>query len=219
MGELLERERAAKGDDAANRLQMRLLETAQLDDALAGVRFLRALPGVDARRVAVVGHSFGGSLTLLLAERDKSLRAAIDFAGGAASWQRSSYLRTRLISAVSRLRTPVFFIHAANDFSVAPGEVLDATMARLGEIHRLKVFRACGHTADEGHNFVYLGLASWETDVFAFLDKYMRRYSTKERRLSKPNQAMQPTAGRRTASLYFMKTRLLQATLASASGS
>ena len=34
----------------------------------------------------------------------------------------------------------------------------------------------------------------------------------------KPNQAMQPTAGRRTASLPFMKTRSLQATRALASG-
>ncbi len=34
----------------------------------------------------------------------------------------------------------------------------------------------------------------------------------------RPNQAMQPTAGRCTASLYFMKTRPLQATLALASG-
>ncbi len=33
-----------------------------------------------------------------------------------------------------------------------------------------------------------------------------------------PNQAMQPTAGPRTASLHFMKTRLLQFTLAVASG-
>jgi hypothetical protein len=33
-----------------------------------------------------------------------------------------------------------------------------------------------------------------------------------------PNQAIQPTAGRRTASLSFMKTRPLQATLALASG-
>jgi hypothetical protein len=34
----------------------------------------------------------------------------------------------------------------------------------------------------------------------------------------RPNQTMQPTTGRRTASLHFMKTRSLQATLALASG-
>ncbi len=34
----------------------------------------------------------------------------------------------------------------------------------------------------------------------------------------RPNHAIQPTAGRRTSSIYFMKTRPLQATLALASG-
>jgi len=34
-------------------------------DALAGLAFLRARPDIDSRRVVVVGHSFGGSLSLL----------------------------------------------------------------------------------------------------------------------------------------------------------
>ena len=36
--------------------------------------------------------------------------------------------------------------------------------------------------------------------------------------MKSPNQTMQPTAGRRYALLYFMKTRSLQAMLAPASG-
>ena len=36
--------------------------------------------------------------------------------------------------------------------------------------------------------------------------------------MKSPNQPMQPTAGRRTAWLHFMKTRPLQFTLALASG-
>jgi len=169
---LVRRERAAKGDDAANRLQLRLLETEELNDELSGLTFLRSLPGVDSRRVSVVGHSFGGPLALLLAERDPSLRAVVSFGGAAASWPRSSYLRERLLGAVKKLTTPVFFIYAANDYSITPGEVLDAELARLGKVHRLKVFPAFGQTVSEGHNLIYLSVASWEREVFAFLAEH-----------------------------------------------
>lgn len=174
-GDLLKSERNNKGDDAANRLQVRLLETQQLDDARAGLSSLRKLPAVDPHRIGLIGHSFGGSLSLLLAEHDKSLRAVVDFAGAAKSWERSSYLRERLLSAVRRLKTPVFFVHAENDYSTIPGKALDGEMERLGKPHRLKVFQPCGQTEDEGHNFVFLCLPAWEADVFAFLDEHMRR--------------------------------------------
>jgi hypothetical protein len=61
------------------------------------------------------------------------------------------------------------------DFRFAPGKVLDAEMARRSKEHRLKLFPPFGKTADEGHGFVYLGVASWERDVFAFLDEHMKR--------------------------------------------
>lgn len=195
---LVERERAAKGDDAANRLQLRLLETDQLEDELSGLAFLRTLHSVDRRRVAVVGHSFGGSLALLLAERDQSLRAVVDFGGAAASWPRSSYLRERLLAAANKLTAPVFFIHAANDYSITPGEVLDAELARLGKTHRLKVFPACGQTVNEGHNFIYLSVETWEREVFAFLNEHTAR---KERGVRFVNRVPSPliTARRQAA--------------------
>jgi len=51
--------------------------------------------------------------------------------------------------------------------------------------------------------------ANYSTHVGGYLLRRCRKSS---------NQAMQPTAGRRTASLHFMKTRPLQATFALASG-
>src|SRR5215470_1073577 len=74
---LVQRERAAHGDDAANRLQVKLLEGEQLDDQLSALAVLRSLGIVDASRIALVGHSFGGSLALLIAERDPSIRAIV----------------------------------------------------------------------------------------------------------------------------------------------
>src|SRR4030095_712540 len=104
---------ADSGEDARNRLQLQLLETDHLDDALAGVAFLRSLGVVNPRRVVVIGHSFGGSLTLLVAERDSSLRAAIDFAGDAVSWRRSPKRRERLLPAGGPSVVPSLLVHAA----------------------------------------------------------------------------------------------------------
>jgi carboxymethylenebutenolidase len=174
MGQLLERERAAKGDEAANRLQLRLMESDHLADALAGLAFLRAMPDVDRRRIAIVGHSFGGSLTMLIAEREKSVRAVVNFAAAAASWDGSAELRERLIAAVAQITAPVFHIYAENDFSVAPGIVLATEMKRRSKPYRLKLFPRFGKSPDEGHWFVYLGVPIWQHDVFSFLDKHMK---------------------------------------------
>jgi dienelactone hydrolase len=174
-GDLMDRELAAKGQEARDRLQLRLLATEEMGDALAGLAFLRAFPEVDAHDIGVAGHSFGGSLTLLVAERDTTLRAVVDFSGAAGSWGHSKRLRARLLAAVSRIVAPVFFIQAANDLSIAPGKALAAEMARLGKPYRLKIYPSVGRTTAEGHNFVHSGVATWEPDVFTFLDERMRR--------------------------------------------
>lgn len=173
--DLMNRELAAHGQEARNVLQMQLLENNEMSDALSGLAFLRALPEVDARDVALVGHSFGGSLTVLLAERDSNLRAVVVFSGAGYSWDRSPQLRARLLAAVARTTAPVFFIHAANDYSLTPGKALDARLRQLGKPHRLKIYPPLGRTAEEGHAFLYLGVSTWEPDVFAFLDEHMRR--------------------------------------------
>jgi hypothetical protein len=51
-------ESAATGQETGNALQMQLLESREMDDALCGLKFLRALPYVDARNVAASGGSF-----------------------------------------------------------------------------------------------------------------------------------------------------------------
>jgi len=173
--DLMDRELANHGQDARNKLQLELLQTDQLTDALAGLEFLRSLPEVDKRHIAVAGHSFGASLTLLIAERDSSLRAAIAFSGSTASWDRSPQLRARLIAAVDRTTVPIFFIEAANDYSIAPAKVLSAEMERLGKPHRLDIYPPVGQTADDGHGFVFLKVDMWERDVFDFLQEPMRR--------------------------------------------
>ncbi len=173
-GDLMARALAAQGQAGRNRVQLQLLED-ELHEVLDGLAFLRALPGVDRDRVAVAGHSFGGSLTILLAAREPTLRAAVAFSGSAYSWGLSPDLRELLLASVRRTTVPLFFIHAANDYSVAPGQALAAEMQRLGKPHRLEIYPTVGRTAREGHNLVYRNPTVWERDVLSFLDQHCGR--------------------------------------------
>ncbi len=121
-----------------------------------------------------MAHSFGGSLTVLQAARERDLRAVVIFSAAGYSWDRSVELRDRLLDAAGRIRAPCFFIHAANDYSLNPGKALDARLAELGRPHRLKIYPPIGRTPDDGHDFPLSGVPIWEADVFAFLDERMR---------------------------------------------
>ena len=175
VGDLLQREQERRGDDARKHLQLVLLTTDHLDDGMAALTYLKAMPQVDARHIAVIGHSFGGGLALLEAERDPSVRAVVTFGAAAASWDGSQELRTRLLSAVAAIDAPVLFIHAANDYSLTPGQTMATDRARLAKPCRLQIYPAVGTSASEGHNFIYTVVPVWESDVFAFLDARLKR--------------------------------------------
>jgi dienelactone hydrolase len=172
--DVLKEEETAKGPEARQRLQLELMTGPQLDDTLAALSFLRTLPKVDPRRIALVGHSFGGQLTLLATERDKNLRAAVTFGAAANSWGKSPELRSRLLTAVDSATFPIMLIHAANDYDTAPGRELAAELQRLHKTHVLKIYPAVGKTSDDGHNLVYNAIFRWEPDVLSFLDENVR---------------------------------------------
>jgi dipeptidyl aminopeptidase/acylaminoacyl peptidase len=175
MQNILQHEETAKGKEARQHLQFVLASTDHLDDVMAGLSFLKAAPAIDAKRVAIAGHSFGGQLTLLAAERDNTLRAAVAFAAAANSWERSSELRQRLLTAVNKATAPIMLIHAANDYSTAPGYALASELERLHKPHLLKVYPPVGRTSEDGHNFLYLASPRWEHDVFEFLDEHVKK--------------------------------------------
>ena len=175
IGELLDKERETKGVEAANLLQVQLQVTRELDDAVRAMTVLKTIPGVDTSRVGVVGHSFGGSLALLFAARDTAIKATVDFAGGAGSWDNNSLLRNTLIAAVNQLTCPVLFVFASNDYSVEPGRVLDAELERAGKVHQLNILPSFGKSAAQGHDIIYSAGEKWSPVVFQFLDQHMKR--------------------------------------------
>jgi dienelactone hydrolase len=170
MQDLLQREESAKGKEARQRLHYKLVTGDHLDDALAGLSFLKTVPGVNPKRIAIVGHSFGGVITLLSGEHDATIRAEVTFGAGANSWRLSNELRQRVLTAVDQTHAPIMLIHAANDYDTTPGTAIAAELERLHKPHLLKIYPALGHSSDDGHNLFYLGIAEWEPDVFQFLD-------------------------------------------------
>jgi dienelactone hydrolase len=175
MQDILQREEATKGKEARQHLQVVLATTDHLDDVLAALSFLKTAPAIDTKRIAIAGHSFGGQLTLLATERDKTVRAAVTFAAAANSWERSSELRHRLLAAADNGTAPIMLIQAANDYSTVPGQALANELTRLHKSHILKIYPPVGQTAEDGHNLLYLAIPRWEDDVFRFLDRHVKR--------------------------------------------
>jgi dienelactone hydrolase len=153
-----------------------MLTTDHLDDVMAGLAVLKkSVTNVDASRMAIGGHSFGGQLALLAAERDSTLRAAVTFAPAAIAWSTSADLRARLLKAVSNITMPMFFTYAANDHSTTAGEAFAAELTRLNRPFQLKIYPAVGDTPGAGHNAVHTDNATWEGDVFRFLDANLKK--------------------------------------------
>ncbi|HVO80962.1 MAG TPA: dienelactone hydrolase family protein [Terriglobales bacterium] len=174
MQDVLRREEKEKGKEARQHLQFKLLTTDQLDDVMAALAFLKTVPGIDTHRIAVAGNSFGGSLALLMAERDSTMRAAVTFAAAAGSWESSAEMRDRLFTAIRKMNAATMLIHAENDYSTAAGRALAEELQRLHKPHSLKISPKVGLTSDDGHNMLYENIPAWEDDVFKFLDQHVK---------------------------------------------
>jgi dienelactone hydrolase len=174
IGDLLDRGLKEKGPEERGKLMVKLLETDHLDDQLAALSYLKSLPFVDRKRIAVAGNSFGGIQAVLMAERGAGVRAAVDFAGAALTWAPSPFMRERMLTAVRSAKVPIYFIQAENDHDLSPSRVLAAEMQRLGKPHKIKIFPPFGKTAEDGHSFGYYGGETWGPEVFAFLNEAMK---------------------------------------------
>jgi predicted deacylase/dienelactone hydrolase len=159
----------ASGPEARSAKMAEYLTGVHLDDAMAGVAYLRAQPFVDKNRVAAAGNSFGGVVSSLLASRDVGLRAVINSAGAAQTWKASVHLRTALLGAARQARVPVLFMQAENDYDLTPSRALSAEMTAADKPNDVKFFPPFGTNTAEGHSFGYFGSLVWGATVLEFL--------------------------------------------------
>lgn len=152
---------------------------AETDDVLAAVEYLRGVPFADARRLAIVGWSVGGIVTMLALKRSSAFAAAVNQAGAALIWDSNSYVRDALDAAAERSMTPTLFMVAENDRTTVSVRAPAHIYGRRGVPYRLMVYEAFSPPAPTrlppGHAlFSEQGLHLWGGDVVQFLDRYLR---------------------------------------------
>ena len=174
--DVMKQDRETNGKDSSSQLMVKLMETEQLDDQLAGLAYLKSLPYVDVNRIGVIGCSYGGIETIFGAESDTAgYKAAVAMSPAAESWQGNKYLQDRLVKAVSGIDIPVFLIHPAKDASLEPGKILGAELERLGKTYELKIYpEDVGTEQQQEHCFGGPGGAEiWSADVLAYFAQYL----------------------------------------------
>ena len=156
---------------AAASTMVRLLDTEQFADQLAGLEWLQHQSFVQRGRIAAAGNSFGGVEAVLGAER-ANYCAVVDVAGGAESWAAAPGLRRLMEGAARRARAPVFFIQAENDYDLSPSRALAKSMHDAGKDADVKIYAKFGQSPTEGHSFAWRGSGLWGEDVLGFLSRH-----------------------------------------------
>lgn len=161
----------AHGRDAGLQYIAQLFASTQLDDELAGLTYLKTLTYVDKNRLAVVGCSYGGIMTLLGAERGDGYKAAVAMSPAAESWAGNPYLQKRLVQAVDNIKIPTLIVHPAHDANLQPGYTLGPEFQKLAKPYGLQIFPPFGKAVE--HCFAGgepgESLNVWKQDVLSFL--------------------------------------------------
>jgi dienelactone hydrolase len=158
-------------DEYDTQLARRLADESE--DVVAALEMLETRPGIDPAHIGVMGSSFGGTVTLLAAAACPRFRCAVEFAGAAMNWERAPKLRDTMHAAAARLTQPIFFLQAANDYSIGPTLDLARGLEGSGKVVESRVYPGFGLTKDEGHALCGQGAALWGADVRRFLDRWL----------------------------------------------
>jgi dienelactone hydrolase len=152
---------------------------AETDDVLAGIDYLRGLSYVDTKRLAVMGWSFGGVVSMLAAARSTAFLAAVDQAGGALTWDGNSHMRSALVAAAEKSAIPTLFMVAENDRTTASVTTLAEIFKKRNVPHKLVIYEPFtpsqrGRAAPGHALFSMQGASLWESDVIEFLGRYLK---------------------------------------------
>ena len=167
----------AIGQDRGPRFVARVEE--ETDDVLAVVEFVKTLPYADTKRVAVMGWSIGGIVSVFAASRSSAFRMAVDQAGGALTWDQSPAMRQALKEAAGKIRIPLLGMVAKNDRTTESVKAVVHEMEARGATAKLIVYPAFmpqdAGGIPPGHMiFGKEGWKIWEEDLHEFLAKYVR---------------------------------------------
>jgi len=123
-------------------------EADRVGDAYAGLAFLRQLPAVDPRRIALLGWSHGGSVTLDAISQQSASAPGAGFAAAVAFYP-ACRLQNRQARAFHPYAPLLLLIGEADDWTpVAPCQALAAVVAARGEPMQIVTYPDTYHDFD-----------------------------------------------------------------------
>ncbi len=160
-------------------------------DCLHGAKYLRTLPGIDPARIAIMGGSYGGYMTICSLSRDpdylfacgiakygdsnlysswaqckRELRLYTEIFLGHPAKNRETYLKGSPITEVANVKKPVLILHGLLD-DVVPPEASEEWVKALkahGKTFEYKTY------PDEPHGFLR---RKNQLDVFARIERFL----------------------------------------------
>jgi dienelactone hydrolase len=170
----------AQGGDKVER-QVEYLRSYQVHDVDHAIRFLREFRFKGNRRVqhiALLGHSFGGSLAVFAASEDFPHRpdAVADVQGAELSWgEDGGAWKEPLLIAVKKRKEPIFFLQPRNGKSISPTIVLSQMAAMSGDNQFHAALFPPVLSSDVHGDFITspTSVYGWAPVVIAFFERYM----------------------------------------------
>jgi carboxymethylenebutenolidase len=125
-----------------------------------GLTHIAARPGIDPKRISLLGISLGAFLALSLATATNKIRAIVEISGG---------LPTPYSAQATTTFPPTLILHGEADtvVPVAQAQDLNRLLDRLGTPHQLQLFPGEGHWFSQGAQLRILAT------VAQFLGKYL----------------------------------------------
>jgi carboxymethylenebutenolidase len=159
---------------------------AETDDVLAARDYLLTRSFVDAKRIGVMGWSFGGIVTMFAVSRSNDFVVAVNQAGGALTWDGNADIRNALVAAAEKANTPTLLMVAQNDRTTESITTVAEIYNRRGVPHRALVYepfvpQGAASDTPPGHRvFSAEGVHVWEKDVLEFLARYLAIKTTEK---------------------------------------
>ena len=179
------------GGDIGDRMMQRFHEEAsdviagldylkKSEDAASSNRLRRTAPPslIDFRRVAIMGWSHGGVVSLLTASERHEFVALINQAGGSLTWKSSPTLQRELPAVARKIKIPALCMDAVNDATTEGTKAVGEAIKNSGEWEQTIIYPAFTPTSNPtheapGHLIFAQGVSIWQNDLLEFLKQHM----------------------------------------------
>ncbi len=154
-----------------------------VEDVRNAISYLEGLSYVDPRRIAIIGHSRGGSASLRTAAKEPRVRSTVSLSpltdnarwvrglrehapslyslvvkrhGGTPEEDPQYYLAVSAVNAADQIKTPVLLIHGTDDLAVPPdhSQSMYEALVRAGNPQvKIDLLPGLGHDFEDSKGF------------------------------------------------------------------